>query len=59
MIESNRERVSPDGRISPEAADTTYKNLAAFEDTIKSAKIDLTKTYDNTFIDQAPKLRAQ
>jgi NitT/TauT family transport system substrate-binding protein len=59
MIESNRERVSPDGRISPEAADTTYKNLAAFEDTIKSAKIDLTKTYDNTFIEQAPKLRAQ
>jgi NitT/TauT family transport system substrate-binding protein len=59
MIESNRERVSPDGRISPEAADTTYKNLAAFEDTIKNAKIDLTKTYDNTFIEQAPKLRAQ
>ena len=59
MIESNRERVSPDGRISPEAANITYKNLAAFEDTIKDAKIDLAKTYDNTFIERAPKLRAQ
>jgi NitT/TauT family transport system substrate-binding protein len=59
MIESNRERVAPDGRISPEAAQITYKNLAAFEETIKNAKIDLAKTYDNTFIERAPKLRAQ
>jgi NitT/TauT family transport system substrate-binding protein len=59
MIESNRERVSPDGRISPEAAALTYKNLAAFEDTLKSAKIDLAKTYDNSFAERAPKLRAR
>ena len=58
MIESNRERVSPDGRISPEAADRTYKNLAAFEDTFKSVKIDVAKTYDNTFVEQAPNLRS-
>ena len=54
MIESNRERVSPDGRISPEAASLTFKNLAAFEDTFKNAKIDLAKTYDNSFVERAP-----
>ena len=59
MIESNRERVSPDGRISPAAADLTYRNLAAFEDTIRNAKIDVAKTYDNSFIERAPGLRAK
>jgi NitT/TauT family transport system substrate-binding protein len=58
MIESNRGRVSPDGRITPEAAERTYKNLAAFETTIKTAKIDLAKTYDNSFVERAPGLRA-
>ena len=56
MIESNRSRVSPDGRIAPEAAERTYRNLAAFEDTLKNAKIDLAKTYDNSFIERAPAL---
>ena len=59
MIESNRERISPDGRISPEAASLTFKNLAAFEDTFKNVKIDLAKTYDNSFAERAPSLRSQ
>ena len=59
MIESNRERVSPDGGISAEAANLTFKNLAAFEDTFKNVKIDVSKTYDNTFAERAPGLRAQ
>jgi NitT/TauT family transport system substrate-binding protein len=59
MIESNRERVSPDGRISAEAATLTWRNLAAFEDTIKNAKIDVAKTYDNSFIERAATLRAK
>jgi NitT/TauT family transport system substrate-binding protein len=59
MIESNRARVSTDGRISAEAADRTYRNLAAFEDTIKNAKIDVAKTYDNSFVERAPGLRAK
>lgn len=58
MIESNRGRVSPDGRISAEAASLTYRNLAAFEATFKDAKIDLAKTYDNSFVERAPGLRA-
>jgi NitT/TauT family transport system substrate-binding protein len=59
MIESNRERVSPDGRISAESATLTYRNLAAFEDTIKNAKIDIAKTYDNSFIERAAVQRAK
>lgn len=59
MIESNRERVSPDGRISTEAAEITYRNLAMFDDTLKRAKIDLAKTYDNAFVERALALRAK
>jgi NitT/TauT family transport system substrate-binding protein len=59
MIESNRERVSPDGRITPEAAQITYRNLVAFEDSLKGAKIDLASTYDNAFIDRAASLKAK
>ena len=59
MIESNRERVSPDGRISAEAAARTFRNLAAVEETMKNAKIDVAKTYDNSFVERAPALRAQ
>jgi len=58
MIENNRERVSPDGRISAEAATLTYRNLAAFEDTIKNAKIDIAKTYDTSFVERAAAQRA-
>jgi NitT/TauT family transport system substrate-binding protein len=58
MIEQNRERVSPDGRISPEAAEIVLRNLSAFEDSLRNVKIDLAGTYDNSFIERAPKLRA-
>ena len=59
MIESNRGRVSADGRITSEAAQITYRNLATFEDSLKNAKIDLAATYDNSFVDRAPNLRAK
>ncbi len=53
MIESNRDRVSPDGRIGAEAATLTYRNLVAFDDTLKRAKIDVANTYDNAFVERA------
>jgi len=59
MIESNRARISHDGRISSEAADLTYRNLVAFEETLKSSRIDVAKTYDNSFIDRALAQRAK
>src|SRR5882757_6688991 len=40
MIEQNRERVSPDGRISPEAAEIVLRNLSSFEDTLRNVTID-------------------
>jgi NitT/TauT family transport system substrate-binding protein len=59
MIESNRERVSPDGRISLEAAEITYRNLVMFDETLKRAKIDLAKTFDNAYVERAVALRAK
>jgi NitT/TauT family transport system substrate-binding protein len=59
MIESNRGRVSSDGRITPEAAQITYRNLTAFEDSLKNAKIDLAGTYDNSFVERARSLRSK
>jgi NitT/TauT family transport system substrate-binding protein len=59
MIESNRARISHDGRISSEAADLTYRNLVAFEETLKNSRVDVAKTYDNSFIDRALAQRAK
>lgn len=53
MIESNRERISPDGRISADAANLTYRNLAAFEESLKYAKVDVARTYNNSFVERA------
>ena len=58
MIESNRERVSLDGRISRDAAEITYRNLSLFEDTLRDIRIDVSKTYDNSFVELAPALRS-
>jgi NitT/TauT family transport system substrate-binding protein len=59
MVEQNRQRVSPDGRISADAASTVLRNLMKFEETFKDAKVDLAQTYDNAFVDRAPRLRSQ
>ena len=59
MVERNRGRVSHDGRISAEAAGRVLRNLMAFEDEFKGATLDLARTYDNSFIEKAPSLRAR
>jgi hypothetical protein len=41
MGESNRKRASPNGRITPEAAQIAYRNFANLEDSLKDAKINL------------------
>ena len=51
--------MSPDGRISAEAAETVLRNLTQFEETFKDAKIDIAQTYDNSFVERAPRLRSQ
>jgi NitT/TauT family transport system substrate-binding protein len=59
IVERNRGRVSPDGRIPPDGAARVLMNLTAFEPTLKDAKIDLAKTFDNTFVEKAPALRTK
>jgi NitT/TauT family transport system substrate-binding protein len=59
MVENNRPRVSPDGVISAEAAARVLRNLSEFEPAFKDAKIDLARTYDNSFIEKARKARAK
>jgi len=44
---------SPDGLISPDAARTVLEGLLSYDKEVKSARIDLTKTYDNRFVIQA------
>ncbi len=59
MVERNRGRVSPDGTIPADGAARVLKNLMAFEETLKDAKVDLSKTFDNSFIEKARALRAK
>jgi NitT/TauT family transport system substrate-binding protein len=46
---------SPDGKFDPAACANTLKVLQVFDDKVKAASIDLSKTYDETFVDQAAK----
>jgi len=46
---------SPDGKFDPAACANTLKVLQVFDDKVKAAKIDLTQTYDETFVDEAAK----
>ncbi|MFL5437751.1 MAG: ABC transporter substrate-binding protein [Myxococcales bacterium] len=54
-LQRNREGFSPDGRNSMEAAQHVYKVLEAFEPAVKGAKIDLSKTFDNHYVEAALK----
>jgi NitT/TauT family transport system substrate-binding protein len=58
MVERNRGRVS-DGKIAPEGAARVLRNLVAFEPTLKDAKVDVARTFDNSFMDKARSLRAK
>jgi NitT/TauT family transport system substrate-binding protein len=59
MVERNRRSASPDGVIPPAMAERVLKNLVAFEDAFKDAKVDIARTYDNSFIEKAATLRAK
>jgi NitT/TauT family transport system substrate-binding protein len=49
------EGYSPDGLFSMEGAKNVYKVLNSFEPTVQAAKIDLEKTFDNSFAQKALK----
>jgi len=51
----NVEGYSPDGLFTMEGAKNVYKVLNSFEPAVQSAKIDLVKTFDNSFAQKALK----
>ena len=51
----NTEGFSQDGLFTAEGAKNVFNVLNSFEPTVQAAKIDLTKTYDNSFAQQALK----
>ena len=54
-LHKNQEGFSPDGRFSMAGARNVYKVLNQFVPEVQKAKIDLAKTFDNSFADKALK----
>lgn len=54
-LKKNLDGFSADGLNSMQAAQNVYKVLNAFDPLVQKAKIDLAKTYDNSFVQQALK----
>jgi NitT/TauT family transport system substrate-binding protein len=53
MVTLNRPAFAKDGRIELAMAERTWRALAAHEELLKTAKIDLKDTFDNSFADKA------
>jgi NitT/TauT family transport system substrate-binding protein len=51
-IEKSLPMYSRDGRFAPEGAETAYAVLKAFDPLVSSAKIDLSATYTNGFVEK-------
>jgi len=54
-VQANREMLSKDGVVTPALADNTYRIIASFNESVKNAKIDMAKTYDASFAQNANK----
>jgi sulfonate transport system substrate-binding protein len=52
-IKNSLPMYSPDGRFSPEGAETAYKVLKDFDADVRSARIELNAAYTNAFVDKA------
>ena len=52
-IRSSIPMYSPDGRFSRESAETAYKVLREFDDSVRRAKIDIAATYTDSFVSKA------
>jgi len=51
----NMEGYSPDGLFTAQGAQNVFNVLNSFEPAVQAAKIDLAKTYDNSFVQKALK----
>ncbi len=54
-LQKVRPGFSADGKFTREAAETVYQVLKLFEPSVMQAKVDLTRTYDNRFVEKAPR----
>ena len=52
-IVKNLAGFSRDGRITAEGTETLYQGLMSYDKEIQAAKMDLSKTYDNRFVEKA------
>jgi len=52
-IAASKAMYSPDGRFQPGAAEAAYAVLKQFNPPVAAAKVDLSQTYTNTFVDKA------
>jgi len=52
MVKLNRGAFSKDGRVEIAWAENTYRALAAHEEALKTVKVELRETFDNTFADR-------
>jgi NitT/TauT family transport system substrate-binding protein len=58
-LSKNKEGFSQDGRFSMEGAQNVHKVLSAFVPEVQQARIDLARTFDNSFADRALKRYAK
>jgi NitT/TauT family transport system substrate-binding protein len=54
-VAANREMLSKDGIVTPALSDNTHRIISSFNDAVKNAKIDMAKTYDASFAENANK----
>jgi NitT/TauT family transport system substrate-binding protein len=52
-VGANREMLSKDGIVTPALANNTRRIIASFNDSVKTANIDMAKTYDASFATKA------
>ena len=53
VVEKNRGQFSKDGRVSMAMAQNVLRIVSASDDLLKGAKIDLSRTFDNSFLERA------
>jgi len=54
-VQANREMLSKDGIVTPALSSNTYRIISSFNENVKNAKIDIAKTYDSSFAENANK----
>ena len=54
-VQANREMLSRDGIVTPALSGNTYRIISSFNESVKNAKIDMAKTFDASFAENANK----